>query len=106
LGGVDILKKLILILMIAISNMTFASLQDVNDYDVGEAPEVLIPQAIAGGLVLTGGAVAIGGIGIATMMVVPEFWMPAVIATIAVGATAAIAGVALGGVDGIPRIFD
>ena len=40
------------------------------------------------------------------MMVVPEFWMPAVISTIAVGATAAIAGVALGGVDGIPRIFD
>lgn len=102
------MKKLILILMLAMSSMTFATLQDINDYegyDLGSAPEVLIPSEAAGGMVIVGGALAVGGIAAATMLVVPETWIPAVVTTIAIGATAAISGVALGGISGIGDIF-
>lgn len=102
------MKKLILILMLAMSSMTFASLQDINDYegyDIGTAPDVIIPSEIAGGMVLVGGALTVGGIAAATMLVVPETWIPAVVTTIAIGATAAISGIALGGISGIGDIF-
>jgi hypothetical protein len=56
-------------------------------------------------MVLVGGALTVGGIAAATMLVVPETWIPAVVTTIAIGATAAISGVALGGISGIGDIF-
>lgn len=42
------MKKLILVLIISMSSITFASLEGINDYEE-EGPEVVIPRAIAGG---------------------------------------------------------
>ena len=61
--------------MLAMSSMTFATLQDISDYegyDMGTAPEVIIPSEIAGSMVLVGCAFTVGGIAAAPMLVVPE----------------------------------
>jgi hypothetical protein len=45
------MKKLILILMLSMSSMTFATLQDISDYegyDMSTAPAVIIPSEAAG----------------------------------------------------------
>ena len=90
--------------MLAISSMTFA------DTNIDDSPELFIPLEVAGGLVIVGGATVVGAIGVSAMMsasrLAPKGLVPLAVGAITIGATAAITGLALGGIGGLSKILD